>query len=167
MQKASSLQDRSGIHKSLPLVAFLIVASDQLSKMWIRHTLDLGESLPQRGFFRFTLVQNRGIVFGLPVNQYVPLILSVVMIAVVLLLSHKYPPFRNWPAGISLGLFLGGNVGNLIDRLRLGHVTDFIDIRLWRGYHWPTFNLADMAIVAGIIVLVCLVVRLGTSPKHE
>ena len=53
--------------------------------------------------------------------------------------------------------FVGGAVGNLIDRLRLGHVTDFIDVRLWHDYHWPSFNVADSAITVGAIALACFI----------
>jgi len=68
---------------------------------------------------------------------------------------------------IALGLLVGGSLGNLVDRVRLGYVTDFIDIRLWGDFHWPAFNLADLAIVVGVILLVYFLQGLRKSPQNS
>jgi len=72
---------------------------------------------------------------------------------VAILLFYRYFSKSNMLGISALGLLLGGAVGNLIDRLRFGFVTDFIDVRLWGDFHWPTFNVADSAITVGSIML--------------
>ncbi len=134
------------------LTALLIVVADQLSKLWIRNNLAVGQSLPEGGFLRLTHISNTGAAFGLFQGQTFPLIIvALVGVAVLLfyafLFFRRFPLLDNWSAWTGLGLVLGGTVGNLIDRLRFGYVTDFIDF----GF-WPAFNLADSAIVVGVII---------------
>ena len=167
MQKANLLRGNLQSQKTLLLVAFLVLIADQLTKLWVTRSLLLGESWPQEGFLRLTHVNNEGIVFGLSVHQAVPIILPLLVIAMVLFLSHRHPLFNRNLVKVPLGLFLGGNVGNLIDRLRLGHVTDFVDFHLWGDFHWPAFNLADTAIVVGMIVFIYSLARWGISPNHD
>jgi len=134
------------------LIALLVVALDQLTKIWIRSNLAIGQSLPETGFFRLTYVHNTGAAFGLFQDQSVPLTI-VASIGVVVLLVYALFIYRRFPRLDSrlgkpaLGLILGGTVGNLVDRLRFGYVTDFIDIGIW-----PAFNLADSAVVVGAII---------------
>ncbi len=130
------------------LIAAAALAADQASKLWVVQTLAYGESIPRYGFFRFTHVTNTGSAFGLLGGQN--LVLTVASFAGIGALlyfyrSHDQPTL--WARG-SLGLMLAGAVGNLIDRIRLGHVTDFIDIG-----PWYIFNLADASIVVGVIIL--------------
>lgn len=130
------------------LPAAAVLAADQLSKFWVRHYLDYGQSLPLEAPVRLTHVANPGAVFGLVAP---PLLLVVLTAAVtlLLLLFYRQAAFdRGWlrPA---LGMVMGGGLGNLIDRLRQGFVTDFIDLRVW-----PVFNLGDAAVVAGIGIMV-------------
>ena len=130
-------------------LAALVVFLDQASKWWIRSTLSLGESLPPQGFFRLTFVTNTGAAFGLFPDQAVPLTFTAAIGVVALLLHYRWAVSNSlWLKG-SLGLQLGGAIGNLIDRLRFGHVIDFLDFRVW-----PVFNLADSAIVMGAGILV-------------
>jgi signal peptidase II len=134
------------------LTALLVVAADQLSKIWIRSNLAAGESLPETGLFRLTYVHNTGAVFGLFPDQSFPLAI-VALISIVVLLFFALFIYRRFPfldsrlGKLALGLVLGGTAGNLIDRLRFGYVTDFIDIGIW-----PAFNIADSAIVVGVIL---------------
>ena len=151
MRKASSL---SGKWRTLVflLIALLVVALDQLSKVWIRSNLLVGQSLPETGFFRLTHVYNTGAAFGLFQGQSLALtIIALVGITVLLVYAlfiyHRFPFSDNMLGRSTLGLILGGAVGNLIDRLRFGYVTDFIDVGIW-----PAFNLADSAIVVGVII---------------
>lgn len=147
--------------------ALLIVIADQFSKLWIRSTLLVGQSLPEVGFFRLTHVHNTGAAFGLFQNQTFALII-VALVGITVLLVYAlfiYPrfPFLNSRLGISaLGLVLGGTVGNLIDRLRLGYVTDFISVGIW-----PAFNIADSAIVVGVIIFAYSLPLLTRAGKHE
>ena len=154
MQKASNSPGRWRWNVSFFLATLLIVAADQLSKTWIRSNLALGQSLPETGFFRLTHVHNTGAAFGLFRGQSFPLtIVALVCVAVLfvyaLFIHRRFPYLDNMLVKSALGLVLGGIVGNLIDRLYFGYVTDFIDIGIW-----PAFNIADSAIVIVIIIFV-------------
>jgi len=152
MRKANRLQDKLR-NVAFFLIALLIVIADQLSKLWIRTNLAVGQSLPEVGFPRLTHVTNTGAAFGLFHGQSFALtIVGLVGVATLLiyavLLYRRFPFSDNRLSWVGLGLVLGGTAGNIIDRLRLGHVTDFIDF----GF-WPAFNIADSSIVVGVFVL--------------
>ena len=135
-------------------LAALVLATDQLTKFIVRQTLDWRHSWPYSGVFRFTHVHNTGSAFGLFQDQN--LVLLVVSVIGILVLGFIYgsqaQPGRIMRA--SIALMLGGAAGNLLDRLLLGHVTDFIDIG-----PWPVFNLADSSIVTGLILMGWLLLR--------
>ena len=151
MQKANQDKWRNVVFF---LAALLVVVVDQLSKMWIRSNLVVGQSLPEMGFFRLTHVQNTGAAFGLFRDQsfilaIVALVGIIVLIVYALLIYRYFPFLDNLLCKSALGLVLGGTLGNLVDRVRLGYVTDFIDVGIW-----PSFNIADSAIVVGIGIIV-------------
>jgi signal peptidase II len=123
----------------------VVVAADQLTKLWIRSNLAYGQSVPEDGLVRLTHVQNTGAAFGILANQSFLLLVTAIVGIAALLLFYRYPGFNIPALQGALGLVLGGAGGNLIDRLRFGYVTDFIDLQVW-----PVFNLADSAIVGGI-----------------
>jgi signal peptidase II len=139
----------------LPLAALLILAADQLSKMWVRSNLAVGQSLFELGFFQIIRVRpNTGAVFGLfPGHTFILTIVGLVGIVALLVYAffiyRRFPRLNNILSKAALGLILGGALGNLIDRLNpsLGGVTDFISIGIW-----PAFNIADSAIVVGVII---------------
>ena len=167
MQKASPLQGKRR-NVVLFLTTVLIVAADQLSKIWIRSNLAVGESLPESGFFRLIHSQNTGAAFGLfQGHSFALTIVAIVGIAVILLYAlfayRRFPLLDNMPNRVALGLILGGTVGNLIDRLNpnLGGVTDFISIGIW-----PAFNIADSAVTVGAIVFAYSLLRLVRAGKH-
>jgi len=165
MQKVNRLQDKWRNVVFL-LTALLIVAADQLSKVWIRSNLAIGQSLPETGFFRLTHVNNTGAVFGLFQGQSFALtIVASVGIAVILayglFLYRRFSYLDNMLGKSALGLVLGGTVGNLIDRLRFGYVTDFIDF----GF-WPAFNIADSAVTVGVIIIACYFLYLTRVAEH-
>ncbi|MFC1982165.1 signal peptidase II [Chloroflexota bacterium] len=148
------------------LIALLIVAADQISKVWIRSNLAFGESLPATGLLRLTHIHNTGAAFGLFQGQSFPLtIVSIISIAAILLFAFRFSrhlPFLNkWTGRLALGLVLGGTIGNLIDRLYLGYVTDFIYIGIW-----PAFNIADSAITVGVIVFACFLLSAVGAKKY-
>ncbi len=121
---------------------------DQLSKSWVRGNLLPGRSIPDEGFFRITHISNSGSAFGLfPDQTFVLMLASILGIGILLIFFRKQSDRGIW-LRTSLGLQLGGAIGNLADRLTLGEVTDFIDVG-----PWPIFNLADSSIVVGIIIL--------------
>ena len=134
------------------LIGLFIVFADQLSKMWVRANLYLGQSIFDVGFFQITHVHNTGAAFGLFQGQSFALtivaIIGIIAVLLCVFFCHRFLPFLDNMLGKSaLGLVLGGTVGNLIDRLRFGFVTDFIDFRVW-----PVFNVADSAVTVGIII---------------
>lgn len=143
------------------------MAADQLSKLWVRENLALGESVPREGIFRLTYVANRGIIFGIGMPATVSLILPLVVVVVALFLYYRYSLFNNSLMNVAMGFFVGGSLGNLVDRLFFGHVTDFVDIH-WGRFQWPTFNLADMAILLGTLLFIVFIFgfRLRKTPKH-
>ncbi len=132
------------------IITLSILFTDQLTKLLATQNLLLNQSVPLiKGIFHLTLIRNRGAAFGILKNQ-TPLFISVSILAVILIYfalrnnKHKKYSFYN----ISLAFILAGALGNLIDRLRLGYVIDFLDFRVW-----PVFNVADSAITIGAILL--------------
>lgn len=138
--------------------ALLVLAADQASKAWIVHGLRLPElgSVPLLPVLNLTWVENRGITFGLlnGVGNLGPLLLTAVALAVVAALLVWLWRSERLAGTIALGAVAGGAVGNVIDRLRLGYVADFIHAHAW-GWSWYVFNVADAAIVCGVAALVC------------
>ena len=133
------------------LTITLVFATDQVSKALVRNGLVLGESIPRTGDVRITHAVNSGGAFGLFPDQTMFLIVASVVGIGILLLVYRNQPMPGSLLRVSLGLQLGGAVGNLSDRLRVSEVTDFIEVGAW-----PIFNLADASIVIGIIMLVYL-----------
>jgi signal peptidase II len=137
--------------------AFLIVlALDLATKIAIDMHLSYADRIPViPGFFYITHVRNTGAAFGLfadaPQLYRMIFFISVSLIAIGIIISffRKLSPGDRL-AALALGLILGGAVGNLIDRIFRQEVIDFLHFRLWRGYSWPDFNVADSAIVVGV-----------------
>ena len=137
-----------------PVVAVIMLVLDQISKQWIRSNLLPGETIPVIGPLSIVHAQNTGSAFSLFTDH--TLVLSIINIIglIVILLFYIRVSGTGILGNLALGLVFGGALGNLIDRLRLGHVTDFIDVRLWHDYHWPAFNVSDSAISIGVIALI-------------
>ena len=148
------------------LTALLVVAADQLSKIWVRSHIALGDSLPVTGWLQLSHVRNTGSAFGLFQGQRLPLIIAA-FVGIALLLAFAFLVYRWFPmldntlGRVALGLVLGGTTGNLIDRLRFGYVTDFIDF----GF-WPAFNVADSSTVVGFIILAGLLLLPARAGKR-
>ncbi len=136
--------------KGLPffLIAAIVFVLDQATKSLIRSNLLPGESIPPDGWFRLTHVTNTGAAFGLFPDQSFILLVTTVIGVTAIVVYYLYPPVQSPFLTLALGLQLGGAIGNLLDRLRFGHVTDFLDFRVW-----PVFNMADSAIVVGVCIL--------------
>jgi signal peptidase II len=133
---------------ALGAVAAAAIASDQATKHVVSSTLSLGDRTGVVGPFAIHHVQNSGIAFGL-FSSATPLVIVLTGIAVAWMLLFFSRSARRHPVlPPALGLVIGGSISNLVDRVRLGHVTDFIDIR-----YWPAFNLADTFIVLGVAIL--------------
>jgi len=132
------------------VMAGLVVALDQTTKYLVRTNLALGESVPKEGPLRITYVTNTGAVFGILQGQTLFLTITTFFGLAAILLYYLYPPMEHGILRVALGLQLGGAVGNLVDRVRLGgKVTDFIDVG-----PWPNFNVADSSIVVGVVIII-------------
>ena len=150
----------------LPLIAVVIVVIDQWPKGLIETHLPMGATLTPfpalEPWFKLVHYTNTGSAFGLLRGQGSLLVLiALVVIVAVLVYAHQLPG-DSWGVRFSLGLQLGGAIGNLIDRLQVGHVTDFLLFTLpvgGRVYEWPAFNVADSSIVVGVILLAILLLR--------
>lgn len=142
------------------LIALLItIPLDQGTKIWIDNNLQYADRIPViGGFFYITHVRNPGAAFGLltsgPPGLRLTFFITVSLLAVAIIISfyRRLAPGDRHTA-LTLGLILGGAIGNLIDRLFRGEVVDFLHFRLWGGYAWPDFNLADSFIVVGVGLL--------------
>jgi signal peptidase II len=151
--QAISSAERSLAAGSAQWLALLVVAgaavvADQVTKQVVGRTLPLGDSVDIIGPFSIRHVQNSGIAFGLFASRTAPVI-GVTAVTVGLMLWFFARSGRRHPLfPVALGLVLGGSIANLIDRVRLGHVTDFLDL-----VAWPAFNLADTFIVVGVGIL--------------
>lgn len=133
-------------------VAILVAGLDQLTKALVRGTIERGDEVEVLPFLDLVHVLNEGVAFGLLGGSSVALMLSVTFAALALVLGwFTLDPLRAW-GWLAVGLLAGGAVGNLVDRVRIDGVTDFIDLPAW-----PSFNLADVAITAGAVVLVLVV----------
>ena len=148
------------------LTAPLVVAADQLTKTWVRSYPE-GHLIYELGFFRLVHVRNTGASFGMFQGHSSALIVvaAVGIIALLLLLivlRKRFPLLAGMPNMIAFSLMLGGAAGNLIDRLAHdGYVTDFLGVSVW-----PTFNVADSAVVVGAAIAAYSLVRLTRAEKQ-
>lgn len=141
-------------------MAGAILVADQLTKMLVRSNMDLGESIPEQGRFRLTYSTNEGSVFGLPLDSTFLTVMAIIVVLAILWVYFAYLSGPGRLLRVGLGLVLGGALGNLVDRIRFGEVTDFIDVRLWGDFHWATFNVADAALTTGIVSIVVSLVMM-------
>ena len=143
------------------VVGLVVLAADQLSKWWVLHGLDL----PALGqvvllpVLNLTMVRNTGVTFGLlnGLGSWGPVLLTVVALCVVLALGVWLRRAESRVTAAAIGAIAGGAIGNIIDRVRLGWVVDFIHAHVntpWGDYSWYVFNVADAAIVCGVAALI-------------
>ena len=144
----------------LAAVALAAVAADQLTKLIVSSQLNLDESLHVIGPFSIHHVQNSGIAFGLFASATVAVTALTAFAVGWMLLFFARSGARHPVLPVALGLLIGGSASNLVDRIRLGHVTDFLDLR-----YWPAFNLADSFIVVGVAILFLALVLGETRPR--
>jgi signal peptidase II len=147
----------------LPLLV-VGLALDQASKLLILAKLPLNDQVPLiQGFLNLVHVHNKGAAFGLLSGlsaQFAWLFFVGTTGLVLVVLGYLWwrLPDGHWPEALGYSLILTGALGNLIDRVRLGEVVDFIDV-YWRRYHWPAFNVADSLVCVGAAVLVWVIIR--------
>ncbi len=146
------------------LLLLALVLADQASKLWVAGALALGEArevIP--GFFRLWHVRNSGAVWGFLSGHdgnWVPKAITALAVAALLVVLYF---FLRAGRGerlelLAYALILGGALGNILDRLRLGYVVDFLDLFV-KSWHWPTFNVADSGIAAGVLLLALTLFR--------
>ena len=167
MQKFNSLFYICRQNATFLTTALPIIIADQLSKLWIRSNLVIGESTFEIGFFRLTYVQNTGSSFGLfqnqnPILSIVAITGACIIIFLVFFMRHRIQILDTTIGKLSLGLIFGGTVGNLINRLSLGYVIDFIDFNCW-----PAFNIADSSLVVGSILLAYSLIRFTIQSERK
>jgi signal peptidase II len=139
---------------SLGVIALAAVVADQLTKWIVASNLELGDGVHILGPFWIRHVQNSGIAFGFFPSATAGVIVLTAAAITWMLVYFARSGGRHPVLPIALGLVIGGSVSNLADRIRLGHVTDFLDFR-----YWPAFNLADSFIVIGVAIILVALVR--------
>lgn len=127
----------------------LIVVLDQVLKFWVRSKLVLGEVKFNLGFFNLTYVQNTGAGFGVLQGFNLGLIFFSILVIGIIFYYYNQIDVKERLLVFATAFVLGGALGNLIDRISLGHVVDFLSFSFW-----PAFNVADMAVSIGVIGLV-------------
>ncbi len=139
------------------LVALVVIALDQWTKILVRQRIPKFDSvipIPALGeYFVFHHVDNYGAAFGILQNQGYLFIIIAVVVATAILFYARSLPLQQRFVRLLLGLQLGGAVGNVLDRLYQGYVTDFIKMGIPGVYYWPNYNIADSSIVVGVIAL--------------
>ena len=137
-------------------LAVLIIILDWYSKQWASDSLVLYQSRALTSWLNFTLAHNYGAAFSIlsDAGGWQRWLFTILAGAVTLVLLLWLFTLKRgeWRTGLSLGLIIGGAAGNLVDRVRLGYVVDFIDV-YYKNHHWPAFNVADSAITCGIVLM--------------
>ena len=142
-------------------IALAAVAADQLTKRIVTSHLALDQGDHVVGPFWIHHVQNSGIAFGLFSSKTAAVIVLTGIAVVWMLVSFARSGARHPVLPVALGLVIGGSMSNLLDRVRLGYVTDFLDLR-----YWPAFNLADSFIVIGVAILLVALVASEREPRR-
>ena len=142
----------------LAVCGFVVVA-DQALKAAIVSSMELGERIDLAFGFELARVTNSGIAFGLLDGAGDGLVLVITAVALTLVLIWFASDASRAGLWLGVGLLIGGALGNLVDRIRDGTVTDFIDPPLW-----PAFNLADVAITFGVVVIILVTLKMPTAP---
>jgi signal peptidase II len=143
------------------ILAVFVLVVDQVVKDIVEHHIVLGEQVNVLGPLKLTLSHNEGVAFGLAEGGgFILIAISLAAMGVVIWLFAQDPARPGmW---VATGLLAGGAVGNLVDRIRHGHVTDFIELP-----HWPPFNLADCAITCGVVILLFIYIREAERAERE
>ena len=156
------MQKKRGERKkivSIILIGGTVLFLDQLSKFYIQKSLVIGQLIPVLGdFFRITYLKNPGVAFGLFPGQRLFFIFITFAIIILLFTYLRRVERAGIWLKLSLSLILGGALGNLIDRLRMGEVIDFLDFG-FGPHRWPAFNLADSAISVGVGMLLIKILK--------
>jgi signal peptidase II len=159
-ERSQSAERRQWI--GLAVVALAAVTADQLTKHVVASNIRLDTAVKLIGPFSIRHVQNSGIAFGLFSNATAAVIILTAVAVGWMLFFFARSGARHPALPVALGLLIGGSVSNLVDRVRLGYVTDFLDLR-W----WPAFNLADTSIVVGVAILLGSLLLSDSNPRRR
>jgi signal peptidase II len=158
---ARSLAARPRHWLALAAIAVAAIVADQLTKHVVASQLWLDENVKVLGPFSIHHVENSGIAFGL-FAQATGVVIVLTLVAIGWMIVYFSRSGARHPLlPVAVGLLIGGSVSNLADRIRLGHVTDFLDLR-----YWPAFNLADSFIVIGVAILLGALVSADRAPRR-
>ena len=157
-----SLSAEAAQWMSLALVSLAAIVADQVTKHIVSSQLALNDEVAVVGPFSIHHVQNSGIAFGLFPDATAAVIALTTVAVAWMFVFFARAGARHPVLPVALGLLLGGSISNLADRVRLGHVTDFLDLR-----YWPAFNLADICIVVGVVLLVGTMLAGERSPRRR
>ena len=146
---------------ALAAVAIAAVIADQVTKHVVASQLSLDDEVKVIGPFSIHHVQNSGIAFGFFSSATAAVIVLTTVAVGWMLVFFARSGARHPVLPVALGLVIGGSVSNLVDRVRLGHVTDFLDLRFW-----PAFNLADSFIVVGVGILLLALLQADRRPRR-
>lgn len=156
---SSANPEKSGwkVHGRVGRIALIVGAAvvlDQVSKFLIERTMSLGHSIPVVGsLVRLTYIHNPNAAFGIGLGSgAIHMVFSIAAFGLVAYILYRTPPTQQGVQA-ALALILGGAIGNLIDRVRMGEVIDFVDVGI-NKYRWPVFNVADSVVTIGVLMLV-------------
>jgi len=161
----SAIKEEINTMRSMLVIAAIMTCLDQATKIAIRKAVPTRDTIEViKGWFQITYAQNSGMAFGM-LRGWNPIFIFFGIIAIVFIfMYHRQFKSSKW-MGISLGLLLGGALGNLIDRVIFGHVTDFIRVRWWFIHlrWWPSFNVADACVCVGAAMVILGMFERGKS----
>ena len=147
------------------IIVAVLFALDQITKTYVKNNLPLGQSNEViQDFFYFTHVENTGAAFGILKNgRYFIIILTKIIsfVLIYVMIKNKSKILR-----LAISIVLGGALGNFIDRLLYGKVTDFLDFYIF-GYDYPVFNVADICVYIGTILLAIYIIFIYKEPNNE
>ena len=159
MSDSLAMRFRNMFRALYATIAVIVFVGDQTTKVLVRSSVPHRAVIPViPNFLNLTHTQNAGVAFGLfsdapaPWKTGVLIVVSVVRLVAVASIVLRTRRLH-WESGVGLAMILGGALSNLVDRIRTGQVVDFVDV-YFRSHHWPTFNLADSAIVVGAVFLI-------------
>ena len=153
---------REILESSVLAVSSFLVLADQAVKLGITRTMQLGESIPVLpGIFHITYIENPGAAFGMFANQRWVFIVAGILVVLAAGVMYRRIAETGRMVRWGAALLLGGAVGNLIDRVRLGRVIDFFDFRVW-----PVFNIADIGICVGVACLIYALMNDGEKERE-
>ncbi len=150
-EPGGSAPQHTALHRwAFWVAAVAVVVADQATKTTIRTFMNRGDIWPSDDWpVRIKYVTNTGAAFGILQDQTVLLTVMTFIGLAAIYIYYRYPPFQHWVATLAIGMMLGGAVGNLIDRILDGRVTDFVDFP-----HFPAFNVADSSITVGVAIII-------------